>query len=102
VPAHRPAWHHPPSERRDLASAEVTAGRHYCDGAEKGIFGHNATLLVAASRHHPDGHPHAGRRISRHPQLAIGMALDTPGKRTGPNTVHTLTQLAPSTCHPSC
>ncbi|NEA64875.1 hypothetical protein [Streptomyces sp. SID12488] len=52
-------------------------------------------MLVAASRHHPDGHPHAGRRVSRHPQLAIGLVLDTPGNRTGPNTVHALTQLVP-------
>ncbi|MGW3566030.1 hypothetical protein ACWDSL_19500 [Streptomyces sp. NPDC000941] len=28
-----PAWHHPPSERRQLASLELTAGWHCC-GAE--------------------------------------------------------------------
>jgi hypothetical protein len=90
-----PAWHHPPSERRNLASVEITAGWHYCGGAEEGIFGHSATLLVAASHRHPAGHPHAGQRISRHPQLALGLVLDAPGKRTGPNAVHSLTRLVP-------
>ncbi|MFD8866395.1 hypothetical protein ACFV1F_18825 [Streptomyces sp. NPDC059590] len=90
-----PAWHHPPSERRQLASVELTAGWHYCGGAEEGIFGHSATLLVAASRRHPAGHPQAGERVSRHPQLALGLVLDTPGKRTGPNAVHALTALVP-------
>jgi hypothetical protein len=74
---------------------EVTAGWHYCGGAEEGIFGHSATLLVAASRRHPDGHPRIGQRVSTHPQLALGLALDAPGKRTGPNAVHALTQLVP-------
>lgn len=90
-----PAWHQPPRERRGLASVELTAGWHYCGGAEEGIFGHSASLLVAASRRHRAGHPQAGERVSRHPQLALGLVLDTPGKRIGPNAVHSLTQLAP-------
>ncbi|MFD7714334.1 hypothetical protein [Streptomyces sp. NPDC059814] len=90
-----PAWHQPPRERRGLASVELTAGWHYCGGAEEGIFGHSASLLVAASRRHRAGHPQAGERVSRHPQLALGLVLDTPGKRVGPSAVHSLTQLAP-------
>ncbi|MCX5211156.1 hypothetical protein OG689_41940 [Kitasatospora sp. NBC_00240] len=90
-----PAWHHPPSDRRDLASVELTAGWHFSGGATEGVFGHSATLLVAASRRHPAGHPHAGERASKHPQLALGAVLDTPGKRVGPNAVHALTTLAP-------
>ena len=90
-----PAWHRPPRERRGLASVELTAGWHYCGGAEEGIFGHSATLLVAASRRHAADHAQAGERVSRHPQLALGLVLDSPGKRTGPNAVHSLTQLIP-------
>ncbi|MFD7018523.1 hypothetical protein [Streptomyces sp. NPDC059928] len=90
-----PAWHRPPSRRRQLASVELTAGWHYCAGSEEGIFGHSATLLVAASRRHPAGHPQAGKRISKHPQLALGLVLDTPGKRTGPNAIQALTKLVP-------
>lgn len=90
-----PAWHQPPRERRGLASVELTAGWHYCGGSEEGIFGHSASLLVAASRRHPAGHTQAGERVSRHPQLALGLVLDTPGKRIGPNAVHSLAQLAP-------
>lgn len=89
-----PSWHHPPSHRRELASVDLTAGWHYCGGAEEGIFGHSATLLVAASRRHPDGAAQAGERVSRHPQLALGLVLDTPGKRVGPNAVHTLSRFA--------
>ncbi|MEV5508813.1 hypothetical protein [Streptomyces orinoci] len=48
-----PAWHHPPSTRRDLASVEVTAGWHFSAGSTEGVFGHSATLLVAASRRPP-------------------------------------------------
>ncbi|MEU3074257.1 hypothetical protein [Streptomyces laurentii] len=90
-----PAWHQPARERRGLASIELTAGWHYCGGSEEGIFGHSASLLVAASRRHPGGHRQAGERVSRHPQLALGLVLDTPGKRIGPNAVHSLAQLAP-------
>ncbi|MFG2409502.1 hypothetical protein ACGFR8_35225 [Streptomyces brevispora] len=80
-----------------LASWAEAAGleRHYCGGSEEGIFGHSASPLVAAGRRHRAGHPKAGERVSRHPQLALGLVLDIPGKRTGPNAVHSLTQLAP-------
>ncbi|WP_329218151.1 hypothetical protein OG352_18030 [Streptomyces sp. NBC_01485] len=74
-----PARHHPPSERRDQASVEVTAGWHYCGGAEEGVFGHSATLLVAASRRHPYGHRterhHAGRQHHDRP-FPPGSAAD--------------------------
>jgi hypothetical protein len=90
-----PTWHHPPSERRGLGSVEITAGWHYSGGSEEGVFGYSATLLVAASRRHPEGHPQAGQRVSPHPQLALGLVLDTPGKRIGPNAIHALTTLVP-------
>ncbi|MFJ9521809.1 hypothetical protein ACIRPK_26595 [Kitasatospora sp. NPDC101801] len=90
-----PAWHHEPSDLRDLASVEVTAGWHFSGGSDEGVFGHSATLLVAASRRHTAGHPSAGKRVSKHPQLALGAVLDTPGKRIGPNAVHSLTTLLP-------
>ncbi len=90
-----PSWHQPPQERRGLASVELTADWHYCGGSEDGLFGHSASLLVASSRRHPTGHPQAGERVSRHPQLALGLVLDTPGKRIGPNAVHSLARLSP-------
>ncbi|MGH1556538.1 hypothetical protein ACRAWF_46760 [Streptomyces sp. L7] len=31
------------TRRRELASVDLTAGWHYCGGAEEGIFGHSAT-----------------------------------------------------------
>ncbi|WP_030756325.1 hypothetical protein [Streptomyces sp. NRRL F-5135] len=63
-----PAWHHPPSQHRNLASIESTAGRHYCGGSEEGIFGHSATPLVAASRRHP---PATRERPARQPTPAL-------------------------------
>ncbi|MFI9239547.1 hypothetical protein [Streptomyces sp. NPDC053079] len=90
-----PAWHHEPKPHKGLASVEITAGWHYCGGATEGIFGHSATLLVAGGRRHPAGHPREGERVSRHPQLALGFVLDTPGKRIGPNAIHALKTLVP-------
>ena len=84
-----PAWHHPPSDHRQLGSVETTGGWHYSAGATEGVFGHSLTLAVAASRRST-----TGKRISRHPQLALGAVLDTGGKRPGPNAVHTLTVFA--------
>ncbi|MFE9726490.1 hypothetical protein ACFYQ5_23560 [Streptomyces sp. NPDC005794] len=46
-------------------------------------------------RRRPAHHQQAGRRVSEHPQLALGLVLDTPGKRTGPNAVHALARLTP-------
>ncbi|GHF46166.1 hypothetical protein [Streptomyces morookaense] len=90
-----PAWHDEPQTHKGLASIEITAGWHYCAGSTEGIFGHSATLLVAGSRRHPAGHPRAGHRITEHPQLALGLVLDSPGKRLGPNAIHALGALAP-------
>jgi hypothetical protein len=90
-----PSWQRPPSDRRGLSSVEITAGWHYSGGSDEGVFGYSATLLVAASRRHPEGHARAGQRISAHPQLALGLVLDAPGKRIGPNAIHALTRLAP-------
>ncbi|MFF2627586.1 hypothetical protein ACFVUN_17665 [Kitasatospora griseola] len=89
-----PAWHHPPSDRRDLASVETTAGWHFSGGSDEGVFGHSATLLVAASRRHPAGHPRQGQRVGRNPQLALGLVLDAPGRRIGPNAIQALDALA--------
>ncbi|QMU72863.1 hypothetical protein [Streptacidiphilus sp. P02-A3a] len=83
-----PAWHHPPSDLRQLGSVETTGGWHFSAVATEGAFGHCLTLTVAASRRS------SGKRVSRHPQLALGAVLDTGGKRPGPNAVHTLTRLA--------
>ncbi|GAB2835761.1 hypothetical protein GCM10027091_77510 [Streptomyces daliensis] len=90
-----PSGQRPPKYSRDLASVEITAGKHFSAGDETGIFGYSATLTVAAARRHPAGHPQAGRRSSAHPQLVLGLVLDTPGKRIGPNAVHTLRALKP-------
>jgi len=96
-----PAWHHPPSNRRDLGSVETTAGWHFSAGDTEGVFGHSLTLAVAALGLSGNRVPLAvaacrrrhGQRVSRHPQLALGAVLDTGGKRVGPNAVHTLGQL---------
>ncbi|MEV7928525.1 hypothetical protein [Kitasatospora sp. NPDC088779] len=90
-----PAWHRPHSKRRGLASVEITGGWHFSGGSTEGEFGYSATLLASVSRRHPAGHPAAGTRVSRHPQLILGAALDSPGKRVGPNAVHTLQALVP-------
>ncbi|MGW6784076.1 hypothetical protein [Streptomyces sp. NPDC054987] len=90
-----PAWHQSHPDWKDLSSVEITAGWHHCGGSSDGIFGHSATLVVAASQRHPAGHVLEGKRVSRHPQLALGAVLDTPGKRIGPNAIHSLTRLVP-------
>ncbi|MGX4731982.1 hypothetical protein [Kitasatospora griseola] len=79
---------------RDLASVETTAGWHFSGGSDEGVFGHSATLLVAASRRHPAGHPRQGQRVGRNPQLALGLVLDAPGRRIGPNAIQALDALA--------
>ncbi|MGW6915602.1 hypothetical protein ACWGB8_17550 [Kitasatospora sp. NPDC054939] len=84
-----PAWHRPPSKRRQLGSIETTAGWHFSAGATEGVFGHSLTVPVAASRRSSS----TGKRASRHPQLALGAVLDTGGKRAGPNAIHALTVL---------
>ncbi|WP_049580553.1 hypothetical protein [Streptomyces sp. SBT349] len=86
-----PVWHRPPGERSGLGSVEITAGWHYSGGSEEGVFGYSVTLLVAASRRHPQGHAQVGPRVSAHPQFALGLVLDTPGKRIRPNAIHALT-----------
>ncbi|WP_059007003.1 hypothetical protein [Streptomyces specialis] len=90
-----PSWHGEPNKYLGLGSIEISAGWHFSGGSEEGVFGYSATLLVAASRRHPKGHQQAGRRVSGHPQFALGLVLDTPGKRIGPNAIHTLTALSP-------
>ncbi|MFD3472521.1 hypothetical protein ACFWWM_40630 [Streptomyces sp. NPDC058682] len=79
-----PAWHQPHPDWKDLSSVEITAGRHHCGGSSDGVFGHSATLVIAASRQRPAGHLLEGKRVSRHPQLAFGAVLDTPGNPLRP------------------
>jgi hypothetical protein len=92
-----PAWHHPPSDRRELGSIETTAGWHYSAGDTEGVFGHSLTLTVAASRH---SH---GQRISRHPQLALGGRCWTPAANARAPTPSTpCTNWLPSACRSEC
>ncbi|GAA1899666.1 hypothetical protein [Streptantibioticus ferralitis] len=83
----------PDSERSGTASVEITAGWHFSGGADEGIFGYSATLLVAAHarRHSNEEKP---KQPTPYPQLCLGLVLDTPGFRTGPNAITVLTQLA--------
>ena len=90
-----PTWQRPPKWRRGMASVEYTAGWHFSAGADEGTFGHSATLLVAASRRFSAGSTREGKRSSRHPQLLMGLVLDTPGKQLGPNAIHALKRLTP-------
>ncbi|MFD6423593.1 hypothetical protein [Streptomyces sp. NPDC060198] len=81
-------------QEETLVRGELDTLREKVAAAEERLA-HSASLLVAASRRHRAGHLHACERVSRRPQLALGPVLDTPGKRIGPNAVHSLTQLAP-------
>jgi hypothetical protein len=86
-----PAFARPPRRSNQLASIEITAGWHYSAGSDRPTFGYSATLAVAAHRRDPT----RTRDRRSHPQLALGLVLDTPGKRTGPNAITALTGLAP-------
>jgi len=80
----------PDSERTGIASVEITAGWHYSGGSDEGIFGYSATFVVAAHTRRPKDQ--AGKPTA-YPQLCVGLILDTPTVRTGPNAVDALTQL---------
>jgi len=78
------SWHKPPSTKRNLASVDLTAGWHFSGGSSEPTFGLSGHLaLAAASR------PHSGRVA----QIALGLVVDYPGVRTGPNAITLLTPL---------
>ncbi|GAA4234274.1 hypothetical protein FHR32_002741 [Streptosporangium album] len=85
-----PTWATPPRTRKStgehLASIEITAGWHYSGGDGPPTFGYSATLATAARTHDHVGH---------HPQLALGLVIDTPHRRIGPAAITTLTGIAP-------
>ncbi|MGI5293056.1 hypothetical protein ACQEVF_58450 [Nonomuraea polychroma] len=83
-----PVFARPPRARRStgelIASTEITAGWHHSAGNGPPAYGYSATLTVAART----------RSISGpFPQLALGLVLDTPGKRIGENAITTLKPL---------
>jgi hypothetical protein len=80
----------PDRERAGTASVEITAGWHYSGGSDEGTFGYSATFVVAAHTRRPRNR--AGKPTA-YPQLCVGLILDTPTVRTGPNAVSALTQL---------
>jgi hypothetical protein len=81
-------WARLPSTRTGLASFEITAGWHHSAGKADPTYGYSATLTVAARRRDTTA-------TERHPQMAVGLVLDTPGTRIGPNALTTLHSLRP-------
>ncbi|MFF7251572.1 hypothetical protein ACFZBU_47895 [Embleya sp. NPDC008237] len=81
-----PVMSRPASRRTGLGSIEASAGWHFSGGATEGVFGYSAHLLVAAHR--------GCQNPVRYPQLCLGLALDTPGKRIGANAIALLNDLA--------
>ncbi|MFE9659050.1 hypothetical protein [Streptomyces sp. NPDC005955] len=87
-----PVMAKPDSEHSDSASVEITAGWHFSGGSDKGIFGYSATLLVAAHTR-PPGPAGKTQGLVEYPQLCLGLVLDTPTVRTGPNAITLLRHL---------
>ncbi|QKV92954.1 hypothetical protein HUT19_15290 [Streptomyces sp. NA02950] len=85
-----PVLARPRSERAGTASVEITAGWHYSAGSDEPTFGYSASFVVAAHSRHPK--EQAGKPTA-YPQLCVGLILDTPTVRTGPNALTALTQL---------
>ncbi|KNB50383.1 hypothetical protein AC230_00815 [Streptomyces caatingaensis] len=83
----------PDSEFSGTASVEITAGLHFSGGSDEGVFGYSATFLVAAHTRpaHVTGTTPA--KTTAYPQLCLGLVLDTPTVRTGPNAITLLRQL---------
>ncbi|GHA12406.1 hypothetical protein GCM10010329_39300 [Streptomyces spiroverticillatus] len=79
------SWHHPAIPKRQLASVDITAGWHYSGGSKEPTFGLSGHLALAAL-----ARPAAGRIA----QIALGLVVDHPGRRTGLNAVTLLTPLA--------
>jgi hypothetical protein len=85
-----PVLARPDSARSQTASVEITAGWHYSGGSDEPTFGYSASFVVAAHRRRPG--EEKGKPLP-YPQMCIGLVLDTPTVRTGPNAVTALTQL---------
>lgn len=79
------SWHRPPSEKRQLASVDLTAGWHFSGGSSEPTFGLSGHLALAAS-----SRPAAGSIA----QIALGLVVDYPGVRTGANAITMFTALA--------
>jgi len=84
-----PVFARPPRTRRStgelIASTEITAGWHHSAGNGPPEYGYSATLTVAARTRSV---------LDSFPQLALGLVVDTPGKRIGANAITTLKPLA--------
>lgn len=83
-------WSRPPSLSDSRGTMAPTAGQHYCAGDEYGTYGYSATVTVAARQRPAETPRKPGKG---HPQLILGLVVDTPGKRIGLNAVHTLRAL---------
>ncbi|MFE0135298.1 hypothetical protein ACFWY6_27560 [Streptomyces sp. NPDC059037] len=80
-----PSWHKPASQRRRLASLDLTAGWHFSGGSREPTFGLSGHLALAAL-----SRPARGRIA----QIALGLVVDHPGRRTGANALTLLRPLA--------
>ncbi|MEU9835894.1 hypothetical protein AB0D67_30535 [Streptosporangium sp. NPDC048047] len=84
-----PTWARPPRLRRStgqpVASIEITAGWHHSAGDGPPTFGYSATLATAARTRDT---------LGTHPQLALGLVLDTPHRRVGPAAITALDAIA--------
>ncbi|MCX4964118.1 hypothetical protein OHA98_04660 [Streptomyces sp. NBC_00654] len=92
------SWLGVPEGSRVDGHARIAFSRRICRSCDRRsrLPAEEARAVAAAwRRRYRAGHPQAGERVSRHPQLALGLVLDTPGKRVGPTAVRSLTQLAP-------
>ncbi|MET8178507.1 hypothetical protein [Streptomyces sp. NPDC005336] len=86
-----PVLAHPDSDRTGTASVEITAGWHYSGGSDTGTFGYSASFVVAAHTRRPQD---TAGKATAYPQMCVGLILNTPTVRTGPNAVTALTQLS--------
>lgn len=79
------SWHKPASQRRGLASVDLTAGWHFSGGSSEPTFGLSGHLALAAQPKPVPG------RIA---QIVLGLVVDYPGRRTGANAITLLEPLA--------
>ncbi|MFE0102961.1 hypothetical protein [Streptomyces sp. NPDC059009] len=80
-----PSWHKPPNDKLQLASVDLTAGWHFSGGSSEPTFGLSGHLALAAL-----ARPATGRIA----QIALGLVVDYPGRRTGTNAITLLGSLA--------
>ncbi|MGW1978686.1 hypothetical protein [Streptomyces sp. NPDC001889] len=93
-----PVMAEPDSEYTGTASVEITAGWHFSGGSDKGVFGYSATLLAAtllvAAHTRPPRPAGKAQGLVEYPRLCLGLVLETPTVRTGPNAITLLRHLA--------